>query len=353
MPELYTPFIRESVQNLSNAFMRRDDRAQQSQERQLFGDAYMGDPNAQARLAQVRPDLAMKLDQMNQQREQNQLAQQSEQAERERGIQLERQEALTGIMETAGKMGSFEEARQYADQAAAQYGGALGEIAPFTEEAYEAAKNAFGGTSTDALNLEKLELEVQQARKNLNDNGTSAKELLEVENLLSQIRKREQDLASSIEKDKEKQKDIEAKEAAETSEAQSAIKDIDGLLTSDLDKIYGAGEAFYPDKLLGQESKDMVAVRDRIGGLLQLAAAGKLKGQGQVSEGERQILREAASILTNETISPAQAKKELQRARKTFSDTLTRKGKEVPSSGKDTQSRKKLVNDLVSKYGQS
>ncbi len=53
--------------------------------------------------------------------------------------------------------------------------------------------------------------------------------------------------------------------------------------------------------------------------MLSLAAAGELKGQGQITENERLMLRQAVSILGNENISPDLARESLDSAMRIIS----------------------------------
>ena len=52
---------------------------------------------------------------------------------------------------------------------------------------------------------------------------------------------------------------------------------------------------------------------DRLRALVSLENAEKLKGQGQITEQERKLLADAATILSNKWISPEQAMQELER----------------------------------------
>ena len=89
---------------------------------------------------------------------------------------------------------------------------------------------------------------------------------------------------------------------------------IPGDDTDVLDKIYGRGEAFYPDALRSQEGLDALAARDQLVSMLQLGARGELKGQGPITEGEQNILSRAATMLGNPSISPTLAKRQVERA---------------------------------------
>lgn len=135
---LYTPFVEKSVTNLSNAYLGKQQRQQEDQEKRLFGQAYMGDQGAMQQLAQVRPDLAMQVEQANRQRQQDTM---STQAAQTKG-QQEQHKVLGGILENAAKFGTFEEAQAYTAREA--QGAGLGDIPPLTEEAYNQAKTVYG-----------------------------------------------------------------------------------------------------------------------------------------------------------------------------------------------------------------
>ena len=59
---------------------------------------------------------------------------------------------------------------------------------------------------------------------------------------------------------------------------------------------------------------------------LELAAAGKMKGQGQLSDGERKILKEGATILSNQDISPEAARAEVNRILPTYQKAVNSQG---------------------------
>lgn len=86
------------------------------------------------------------------------------------------------------------------------------------------------------------------------------------------------------------------------------------LKGSDLGMIYGRGESLYPTLLRSQKGIDMMAQRDRLVGMLELAAAGEMKGQGQITESERKILKDSATVLNRADISPRMAEAALDDA---------------------------------------
>lgn len=82
-------------------------------------------------------------------------------------------------------------------------------------------------------------------------------------------------------------------ESAATAGTLSDINDINLLLSNeDLDNISGPVGQFLGGKF-GQ-AKDAAVLFDKLSGVLQLAEAGSIKGQGAVSEFERKILQQAA-----------------------------------------------------------
>lgn len=94
----------------------------------------------------------------------------------------------------------------------------------------------------------------------------------------------------------------------------SASRIYNNLKQADLDKIYGYGERWYPEFLRSQTGIDLLAQRDQLVSMLQLASAGELKGQGTVTDSERTMLANAATQLNNPTISPEMAKVYLDEA---------------------------------------
>jgi len=86
------------------------------------------------------------------------------------------------------------------------------------------------------------------------------------------------------------------------------------LANADLNKVYGKGESLYPDWARSQEGINMIAKRNQLVAMLKLGASGELKGQGTITDPERQMIGEAATLLTNPDISPQLAKDALDRA---------------------------------------
>jgi len=119
----------------------------------------------------------------------------------------------------------------------------------------------------------------------------------------------------------QKQAEFDATQAKQEIQEQTA-GDLFGLgvelLDSDLDSIYGRGESLYPDLFRGQQGIDLIAKRNRFVAALELAAAGKMKGQGTLSDSERKILKEGATTLSNPDISAEAAQAEIQRILPTY-----------------------------------
>jgi hypothetical protein len=135
--------------------------------------------------------------------------------------------------------------------------------------------------------------------------------------------------ADKIETDIVKAAEADAKQTTITSESLNAISFIDDIILGDADLIYGSKEL--PLGWFRSEAgKDMMAKRDNIGSLLELAAAGKMKGQGTITGPEREILRQAATVLKNDNISPEMAEQELMRVRPIFSKMAV--GAEIPAA---------------------
>lgn len=86
------------------------------------------------------------------------------------------------------------------------------------------------------------------------------------------------------------------------------------LSKSDLDLIYGRGEAWYPDFFRSQKGIDLIAHRNQLVGMLGLAARKELQGQGTITDSEATAVKEAATILGNPNISPEEARKALDSA---------------------------------------
>lgn len=321
MVQLYTPFFEQATRNVGNALVSRGKEQRQAEQNELFGQAYLGDQNALQQLAQINPQAAMQAEQGVKQRAANQTAI----AGAERGQAKELNNAVGATIKEAVKFDNYDQAASYIEQQRenlrAVYGDAVDRFPPLTEENYEATKEAFAAQASDLdqARTDKILAEIDMMKKETPSGTKDAKQLLEVEKLL-------QDIKDKKAKAEEKRKTAESKKATEVTEATQAVQTIDELLAGDVDLIYGSMEYLQPDFLRSQEGKNMLAKRDQISSLLELAAAGKLKGQGGVSEGERSILKESATMLKNQSISAEQAEIELKKARDIFEGKLRREG---------------------------
>lgn len=118
---------------------------------------------------------------------------------------------------------------------------------------------------------------------------------------------------------------------------QEIIDAINDLGTTGLGSVFGYGRLNPLNNLPESSAQTTKAKLDRIRGLVSLENANKLKGQGSITESERQLLANAATTLSNPNISPAYAKQELDRLLEQFG------GQRVSSSVNNDQ--------LVSQFG--
>jgi len=140
--QLYTPFLERSAQNITGAMERRDTRRREEQEKKLFGQAYMGDPQARERLGQTNPQALMQIDQMTQQRKQNELALRAAQQKQ----QIQVKEIITGALTEAAKFDTMEEAQTFLDSEIEANRGIIdpSKFQPLTPESFEQIKTRFG-----------------------------------------------------------------------------------------------------------------------------------------------------------------------------------------------------------------
>ena len=102
-------------------------------------------------------------------------------------------------------------------------------------------------------------------------------------------------------------------------EARGAVLDVETLLKGDLfASAYGTRVANTPESLKTDNQIDARARLDRLSALLELAARGKLKGSGQISDSEQGTLKRSVTLLGNEEISDELARSELENVRKIF-----------------------------------
>lgn len=112
------------------------------------------------------------------------------------------------------------------------------------------------------------------------------------------------------------------------------------LSGADLGAIYGKGESLYPSLMRSQTGIDLMAQRDQLVGMLELAAAGEMKGQGQITESERKILKDSATALNNPDISPELARIYLDQAMKVL---YRNAGKQFRAPGLDVMTDAELM----------
>jgi len=104
------------------------------------------------------------------------------------------------------------------------------------------------------------------------------------------------------------------KQQGQMSKIGDASRIYKSLGDSDLEMIYGKGEKWYPEVLRSQKGVDMIAQRDQLIGMLNLAARGELAGQGSITESEGATVIAAATTLGNPNISPKEAREALDLA---------------------------------------
>ncbi|MCP3999402.1 MAG: hypothetical protein GY727_00610 [Gammaproteobacteria bacterium] len=142
----------------------------------------------------------------------------------------------------------------------------------------------------------------------------------------------------------------ERMQGAKDREVESQIDLGNSIISGDLDAIFGRGEEFYPDLLRSQSGIDLKADVNQFVGQLKLAAAGKMKGQGSVSDSERKTLNEAATVLSNPNISPERARKAMEDAVDAIIMT-TSGGDKTPRSTGGQSGRAKRKDSNVVKWG--
>ena len=112
---------------------------------------------------------------------------------------------------------------------------------------------------------------------------------------------------------------------ARRKEADSAILQIDDLLTGNrFSNAFGKVVTSTPELLRGQESIDAIADVNQIKGLITLESRQKLKGQGTITDSEQKILAQSATVLDNPLISDDRARRELRKIKRVFEDSSDR-----------------------------
>lgn len=172
MPQpLYTPFMAQAGANLGNAYMQYQGNKRQSQQQNMMQDltkrAYMGDQQAMAELSGINPQMAAQIQQSHRNVKQDKLATDARQIkaqDRERDISTENQDILSGILQEAAKLPTFEEASAYANRETAARADVLGQIPPLSEEAYNQVRQIQSEqpeavSSIDQARIDKLKAE--------------------------------------------------------------------------------------------------------------------------------------------------------------------------------------------------
>lgn len=120
----------------------------------------------------------------------------------------------------------------------------------------------------------------------------------------------EPEIQAKITKAKETVKAEVSKKLKQEGE-KNRLSDLETIYTvlekGDLNSIFGKGESIYPTLLRSQKGIDLMAKKDQFVAMLELAAAGQMKGAGQISDSERRILRDSATILNKPDISATAA----------------------------------------------
>jgi len=92
----------------------------------------------------------------------------------------------------------------------------------------------------------------------------------------------------------------------------------------------------------------MMARRDRIASMLDLAQRGKIKGQGSVSDSDAKVIEQAASVLKNPEISPDLALAEFERIRPIFERIISKNTQQPTQPTQPTQARQTQLTPLRS-----
>ena len=77
--------------------------------------------------------------------------------------------------------------------------------------------------------------------------------------------------------------------------------------------IYGSIDSKFPTWMRGDDERMAQALVDQITEILAVDERGKLKGQGQITEGETQMLRDSLTVLTNMGIGDDDMQEEIAR----------------------------------------
>lgn len=143
---------------------------------------------------------------------------------------------------------------------------------------------------------------------------------------------------------------LEAERAIKQQGQMTKLADADRLYNSlsgaDLDLIYGRGEEWYPAFFRSQKGIDLMAQRDQLVGMLNLAARGQLAGQGTVSDTEAKSILQAATTLASPNISPQEARVALDAAM----NSIYKSAGQNFNPEQTTQPAQPSIDDLVNQY---
>ena len=143
-----------------------------------------------------------------------------------------------------------------------------------------------------------------------------------------------------------KRRDEDRAKFLETEDAKNTVSNISSLLDNDLDLIYGGMEWALPDKLRNQRGKNMLARKNQVVSSLKLISAGKLKGQGSITDDERKMLAQAATTLENQDIDSGSAREELNRILPIYNYFITGETQAAPALPKSNDLSKLSLDEL-------
>lgn len=140
----------------------------------------------------------------------------------------------------------------------------------------------------------------------------------------------------------------QAKKIVQQSGQSQKLEDADriykSLSSADLDLIYGKGEEWYPKFFRSQKGIDLIAQKEQLINMLSMAARGELAGQGPITEGEQGMLNKASSVLSDQNISPALARRAIDDAMRIL---YKNSGREFTTGAQTTKAKAKPVSGAV------
>lgn len=181
------------------------------------------------------------------------------------------------------------------------------ELTPEQREAMKQAQLAQSGTEATGAGMKTEATEEAKTKSLLKREESLKSEQLKLQKMQGEVAKQKADAAAA-----------NMKKEAQDLELQSSFELSNELANSDLDLIFGRGESLYPELFRSQKGIDLMAKKEKYIAGLQLAAAAKMKGSGQISDGERKILANSATILSNPNISPEAAREEIVKSQAIF-----------------------------------